>query len=82
MITGEADACFYTRLNKDEFEITIMIYVDDIILISREEGNPSNEKATMSKKLKVKDTGTIKWFLEIDISERPEGIFLTQTTYV
>ena len=59
-----------------------MIYVDDIILMTRSTETLKKAKEALNNIFDMKDMGPIRWFLGIRIDRRAEGIYLTQTSYV
>jgi hypothetical protein len=56
----------------------LIVYVDDIVIT----GDDFTEITDLKKYLEVKDLGQLKYFLGIEISRGPKGIFLSQRKYV
>jgi len=57
------------------------VYVDDIIVI----GDDTNEIVALKQRLKeefvIKDLGTMKYFLEMEVARSKEGIVISQRKY-
>ena len=68
-------------LNKDNLTMFVLVYVDDIIVVS------STEKATdtllkeLQNEFALKDLGDLHYFLGIEVSKVSNGILLTQDKY-
>lgn len=41
-----------------------------------------NAKNKLSTKFDKKDMGLVKWLLGVNADERPDGVFMSQTSYV
>ena len=61
---------------------TLLVYVDDIIMI----GNDPKEKETLqqclAKEFKIKDLGKLKYILGIEVAQSKEGIYVSQHKYI
>ncbi|CAL9006929.1 unnamed protein product [Prunus brigantina] len=70
-------------LKHKENKITaLIVYVDDMIVTG---DDPDERKALqeyLSKEFEMKDLGTLKYFLGIEVSRSHQGIFLSQRKYV
>ena len=69
-------------LKKQQGKITaLIVYVDDMVVI----GNDSKERKALQGKLsrefEMKDLGSLKYFLGIEVSRFDKGIFLSQRKY-
>ena len=78
-----ADNCLYTYSGKDGF-LLVLVYVDDIILVSDSAALLSDFKAAISKDFNIKDLGQLNYFLGIRISRDRSQKLLTmdQQTYI
>lgn len=74
-----ADPCVYTDKIKNTF---ILIYVDDILIVSNNRARESQIKQRLSREFKVKDLGEARYCLGVEITRDKEGITLSQTTYI
>ena len=72
-----ADHCVFF---KDD--IYILLYVDDIIIMSKTLHSMTNVKAELTQHLDVKDMGELKTFLGITFTRRKNGAWLSQSDYV
>ncbi|KAI9201633.1 hypothetical protein LWI28_026451 [Acer negundo] len=64
-------------------KITILIvYVDDIILTDNCEEEIQALKQVLARAFKIKDLGSLKYFLGIEIARSKEGITVSQRKYV
>lgn len=54
----EADDCLYTRYEEDILEIIIMIYVDDINIMTRKTDTIMRANEELNKRFHMKDMGT------------------------
>lgn len=73
---GESDKCLFTKI-KDKILIYVLIYVDDLLLISNNLNEMSLVKQSLSKAFEMKDMGEIKLFLGINIDRDIENRTLT-----
>src|SRR5262249_20478263 len=69
-------------LKKQQGKITtLIIYVDDMVVT----GNDAEERKALheylSKEFEMKDLGSLKYFLGIEVSRSKKGIFLSQRKY-
>lgn len=75
-VAGESDKCLFTKF-KDKILIYVLIYVDDLLLISNDINKMSLVKESLSKAFDMKDMGEIKHFLGINIHRDIENQTLT-----
>lgn len=74
-----ADPCVYM----DETNTTILlIYVDDILIISNNRARESSIKKRLSEMFKIKDLGEAKFILGLEITRDQTGVTLSQSTYI
>jgi Reverse transcriptase (RNA-dependent DNA polymerase) len=60
----------------------ILVYVDDIIIISNNEKNIQHIKKQLKDMFDIKDLGYLKYFLGIEIAHSQGNLFLSQRKYV
>jgi hypothetical protein len=58
------------------------VYVDDIVITRDDTNEIVNLKKHLAQEFEVKDLGQLKYFLGIEISRGPKGMFLSQRKYV
>ena len=65
-----ADYCLYTRYTK-AFTTIIIVWVDDLIFASSSTADLKKVKLSLAERFKMKDLGTLSWFLgiEFDVSD-------------
>jgi histone deacetylase 1/2 len=80
-LASRADVSLFF-FNKADLHIYMLIYVDDIIIIS----SSSTATARLIDQLKndfaVKDLGPVSYFLGIEVHRSPSGLVLTQQKYI
>ncbi|GMF30480.1 unnamed protein product [Phytophthora lilii] len=72
---ADADPCVYTRCEGDE-ECIVCVYVDDMLIASREEAVITSVKAGIAEKFKIKDLGQARYILGIEIDYDMENKLL------
>lgn len=68
----------YTRQG---IELRVLIYVDDLLITGNNNYIAQKFKDYLGRCFSMKDLGRVKYFLGIEVSRRPEGIFLSQRKY-
>ena len=78
------DHCVYFRKLQDGSFIYLLLYVDDMLIASRNKGEICRLKAQLSKEFEMKDLGEAKKILGMEIArDRQRGILcLTQKQYL
>jgi hypothetical protein len=76
---SEADAGLFI-LDNDEHKVKLLVYVDDILIASKELGSVEHAKKALSSSFNVRDMGEAKYFLGMEIERDQEQgtIKLTQ----
>ncbi|XP_019052729.1 PREDICTED: uncharacterized protein LOC109114491 [Nelumbo nucifera] len=60
----------------------MLVYVDDILLTSSSSSSLDDIVATLGRTFSLKDLGSGRYFLGIEIMPQPHGIVLTQQRYI
>ena len=60
----------------------MIVYVDDIILTGNDETELAALKKKLVKEFQIKDLGTLKYFLGMELARSKEGFFVNQRKYV
>jgi hypothetical protein len=58
------------------------VYVDDIVLTGNDDGEMQNLKHRLANEFQIKDLGTLKYFLGIEVARSKHGIFISQRKYI
>lgn len=69
------------RMRKGNSQIIILIYVDDMLLITIDKTLLKETKSELMKSFKVKDLGQVDHFLGVNISYKDDCISLSQSHY-
>eukprot|EP00253_Pinus_taeda_P008857 PITA_08857 len=78
---GSADSNLYIKIENDKLLI-LVVYVDDIIFGSNEEGMSQSFALVMQKEFEMSLIGELTYFLGLQIQQNEGGIFLSQTMYL
>ncbi|GJV40158.1 retrovirus-related pol polyprotein from transposon TNT 1-94 [Tanacetum coccineum] len=79
-VKGAVDLTLFTR-KEGEHILLVQIYVDDIIFASSNPSFCDKFANQMSKRFKMSMMGKMSFFLGLQISQNPKGIFINQSKY-
>ncbi|KAJ3699335.1 hypothetical protein LUZ61_003040 [Rhynchospora tenuis] len=79
-VQSKADYSLFTY-HKGKVFMAILIYVDDLVIAGNDGEAICDFKKYMSTVFHMKDLGTLKYFLGIEIARGAEGVFLSQRKY-
>jgi hypothetical protein len=68
-------------LRRDSTELYVLVYVDDLIISGNDNKSIVSFKSYLSTCFHMKDLGTLKYFLGIEVARNSNGIFLCQRKY-
>lgn len=74
-----ADPCVYVDREDMTF---IIVYVDDILIVSNNRKRESEIKEKLSECFKIKDLGEARYCLEFEIRRKGESLHLSQKEYI
>ncbi|GJR05528.1 retrovirus-related pol polyprotein from transposon TNT 1-94 [Tanacetum coccineum] len=77
---GAVDPTLFTRKARNDL-LMVQIYVDDIIFVSTNTSMCNEFANLMTTKFKMSMIGQMSFFLGLQISQSPRGIFLNQSKY-
>jgi hypothetical protein len=81
LVQANYDPCVY--LNKtDKFVTFVVIYVDDLLIMSTDIDEVEMIKRRLMKKFNMKNLGLVKEFIGIRIEKTSEGISIDQEAYI
>jgi hypothetical protein len=75
-----ADHSLFTKSQGSSFTI-VLVYVDDILVAGNNLDSIGKLKDFLAQKFRIKDLGTLKYFLGLEVALSPTGIFLNQRKY-
>jgi hypothetical protein len=78
---GMSNNNIYLRIEKDSLLVT-MVYVDDIIFGCNNDESSHKFSQEMSKEFEMSMIGEITFFLGLQITQSPKGMFITQSKYL
>ena len=61
--------------------MALIVYVDDMVVTGKDPSKQKALKEYLSREFKMKDLKDLKYFLRIEVSRSPKGIFLSQKKY-
>ncbi|GKF38158.1 retrovirus-related pol polyprotein from transposon TNT 1-94 [Tanacetum coccineum] len=77
---GAVDPTFFTRHARNDL-LLVQIYVDDIIFASTNTAMCNEYANQITNKFKMSMMGQMSFFLGLQISQSPRGIFINQSKY-
>ncbi|GKA38601.1 ribonuclease H-like domain-containing protein, partial [Tanacetum coccineum] len=78
---SKSDYSLYTKSDKGVF-VALLVYVDDIIIISNSLYEIEKFKTFLKSKFMIKDLGKLKYSFGIEVVDTDKGICLNQRKYV
>jgi len=72
-LQSKFDYSLFTR-KVDSSYIALLVYVDDIVLASNDSNAISDITQLLNEQFKLKDLGTLKYFLGLEIARASQGI--------
>lgn len=79
-IQSYADNTLFVKVTCSSI-IALLLYIDDILIVSNDEKVVESVKNTMAKQFKTKDLGPAKFFLVLQIARNTDGISVSQRKY-
>ncbi|KAL0315510.1 UNVERIFIED_CONTAM: Retrovirus-related Pol polyprotein from transposon RE1, partial [Sesamum radiatum] len=80
-IQSPHDNCLFLKDSGDNF-VALLVYVDDILLTGASEGNLTAVKEYLDRLFTIKDLGTAKYFLGLELTQSSHGLHVTQHKYL
>jgi len=79
-VQSSADPCVFIRKNKSLAIMTV--YVDDLVLITKDKKVLNELKQSLSSRFKMSDMGPLHYILGISVVQSPSNLWLSQSTYI
>jgi Reverse transcriptase (RNA-dependent DNA polymerase) len=77
---SSANHSLFSKKSTD-FTIIVLVYVDDIIITGNSLDEIKRVKLQLKENFDIKDLGLLKYFLGIEITRSPKGLFISQRKY-
>ncbi|KAM1480311.1 hypothetical protein ACFX2I_027472 [Malus domestica] len=78
---SNADSSLFVR-DSSEGKLVVLIYADDLIVTGDSLTEIQRLKGLLHRKFAIKDLGTLKYFLGIEIASSSKGLLLNQRKYI
>ncbi|GJU43499.1 putative ribonuclease H-like domain-containing protein [Tanacetum coccineum] len=78
---GTIDKTLFIKKNKSDIML-VQVYVDDIIFGSTKKSMCTEFEDVMHKRFQMSSMGELTFFLELQVKQQPDGIFISQDKYV
>ena len=79
---SQGDHTLFIKHNSFSKLTTLMVSMDDIIVIGNDEGELQRQKTYLSNEFEIKDLRSLKYFLEIEVACSKWGIYISQQKYI
>lgn len=80
---SQADPCLYVKTLKSGVRVYLLIYVDDMLLVSTDIDEMKRTEKELAKRMKLSTLGEISFFLGIRVTKDGDGFYnLDQEVYV
>ena len=79
-VQSKADYSLFTYTKGSSFTV-LLVYVDDILLTGNDPGCITDLKHLLDTKFGLKDLGSLKYFLGLEVARSDRGISLNQRKY-
>lgn len=79
-IQSKLDHSLFIRRHNEKI-VVILVYVDDMMIAGNDLKLIEQTKKELHAKFKIKDLGTLKYFLGIEFSRSNKGILINQRKY-
>ncbi|KAH9657194.1 retrovirus-related pol polyprotein from transposon RE1 [Citrus sinensis] len=80
-LQSQADHTMFFKHFTDGSVVIVIVYVDDIILTGSNVIEMENLKKVLAREFEMKDLGSLRYFLGMEIARSSKGIFVSQRKY-
>ena len=78
---GQTDHTLFIKQVENGKRLILIMYVDDMVIAGDDIEEIKGLKMKLQVEFKVKELGTLKYFLGMEIARSKQGIFITQRKY-
>ena len=79
---GQVDHTLFTKFSRNGKIAILIVYVDDIIVTRDYTKEMDCLKEVLAREFEIKDLGTLKYFLGMEIARSKKGIVVSQRKYI
>ncbi|KAK0577899.1 hypothetical protein LWI29_001989 [Acer saccharum] len=79
---GQADHTLFTKFSPTGQVAILIVYVDDIIVTGDYTEEMGYLKEVLAKEFEIKDLGSLKYFLGMEVARSKKGIVVSQRKYI
>ncbi|KAL0453634.1 UNVERIFIED_CONTAM: Copia protein [Sesamum latifolium] len=80
-VQSSHDYCLFTKVTSLGL-FALLVYVDDVLIAGPSEIEIQNIKQYLDELFTIKDLGSAKYFLGLELARSAQGLILTQTKYI
>ena len=78
----QSDHTLFVKRSASNKVVILIVYVDDIVLTGNHEEEMRKLKASLSREFEIKDLGSLRYFLGMEVARSSSGILVSQCKYV
>lgn len=78
---SKSDSCLFIYHQMGKL-IYLLVYVDDIIITGADSSSVEEFIHALSRRFSIKDLGALHFFLGVEVTRTPTGLFLSQQNYI
>jgi hypothetical protein len=79
---SQADHTLFIKHSTQGNVTALIVFVDNIVLTGSDDGQIQNLKHRLANEFEIKDSGSLKYFLGIEVARSKHGIFISQRKYI
>ncbi|GMI79954.1 hypothetical protein HRI_001664700 [Hibiscus trionum] len=79
---SSADHTLFSKVTSSNKRVILIVYVDDIIMTGDDEEEVSKLKNFLSREFEIKDLGSLRYFLGMEVARTSKGLIINQRKYI